>query len=119
MTAYTPSYKVLINSVEVTDVTVANVTITSGRTDIYSQPVAGYCQLQLLNFDNSIYSFTVGTQIIVEVTDSTAAYVPCEILGCPKRVTATNRDKCVLYGNARQRASTRRSAVNVPSACAT
>lgn len=76
MTAYTPSYKVLINSVELTDVTVANVTITSGRTDIYSQPVAGYCQLQLLNFDNSIYDFTVGTQITIEVTDSTAAYVP-------------------------------------------
>ena len=76
MTAYTPIYKVLINSVEVTDVTIANLTITSGRTDIYSQPVAGYCQLQLLNFDNSIYSFTVGTQITVEVTDSTAAYVP-------------------------------------------
>ena len=76
MTAYTPSYKVLINSVELTDVTVANVTITSGRTDIYSQPVAGYCQLQLLNFDNSIYDFTVGTGITIEVTDSTATYVP-------------------------------------------
>ena len=76
MTAFTPSYKVSINSVEVTDITVANLTITSGRTDIYSQPVAGYCQLQLLNFNNSIYDFTVGTQITIEVTDSTAAYVP-------------------------------------------
>jgi len=77
MTAYTPSYKVLINSVELTDVTVANLTITSGRTDIYSQPVAGYCQLQLLNFDNSIYDFTVGTGLTVEVSNSTgSAFVP-------------------------------------------
>jgi len=76
MTAYTPSYKVLINSVELTDVTVANLTITSGRTDIYSQPVAGYCQLQLLNFNNSIYDFTIGTQITIEVTNSTGTYVP-------------------------------------------
>ena len=76
MTAYTPSYKVLINSVEVTDITVANLVITSGRTDIYSQPVAGYCQLQLLNFNNSAYNFNVGTQISIEVTDTSATYVP-------------------------------------------
>jgi len=42
MTAYTPSYKVLINSVEVTDVTIANLVVTSGRTDIKSQPIEGY-----------------------------------------------------------------------------
>jgi len=76
MTAYTPSYKVLINSVEVTDITVANLVITSGRTDIYSQPVAGYCQLQLLDFNNSAYNFNVGTQITIEVTDTSATYVP-------------------------------------------
>lgn len=76
MTVYTPTYKVLIDNVEITDVTVANVTIQSGRTDIYQQPVAGYCQLELLNFNNDIYNFTVGTGITIEVTDSTAAFVP-------------------------------------------
>jgi hypothetical protein len=76
MTAYTPSYKVLINSVEVTDVTIANLTITSGRTDINSQPIAGYCQVQLMNLNNSSYNFTVGTGITVEVTNSSGTYVP-------------------------------------------
>ena len=76
MTAYTPSYKVLINSVEVTDVTIANLVITSGRTDINVQPVAGYCQVQLINFNNSSYNFTVGTGITVEVTNSVGTYVP-------------------------------------------
>ena len=76
MTAWTPTYKVLINSVEVTDVTVANLTITSGRTDINVQPIAGYCQLQLINFNNSSYDFTVGTGITVEVTNSAGTYVP-------------------------------------------
>ena len=76
MTIYTPTYKVLIDSVELTDVTVADLTIQSGRTDIYQQPVAGYCQLQLLNFNNDIYNFTVGTAITIEVTDSMSAYVP-------------------------------------------
>jgi hypothetical protein len=76
MTAWTPTYKVLVNSVEITDVTIANLTITSGRTDIYEQPVAGYCQLQLINFNNSSYNFTVGTSITVEVTNSSGTYVP-------------------------------------------
>jgi len=76
MTAYTPSYKVIIDGDEVTDVTIANVTVTSGRTDINSQPVAGYCQLQLMNLDNSSYNFTVGTGLAVEVTNSVGTYVP-------------------------------------------
>jgi hypothetical protein len=76
MTFYTPSYKVFIGDVELTDVTIADLIITSGRTDIYQQPVAGYCQLQLLNLDNSSYDFTVGSSVTVEVTDSIGAYIP-------------------------------------------
>jgi hypothetical protein len=76
MTAYTPSYKVIVGGDEVTDVTIANLTVTSGRTDINVQPLAGYCQLQLLNLDNSSYNFTVGTGIAVEVTNSSGTYVP-------------------------------------------
>jgi hypothetical protein len=76
MTAYTPLYKVLVNSVELTDVTIANLTITSGRTDINVQPLAGYCQLQLMNLNNSSYDFTVGTGLTVEVTNSVGTYVP-------------------------------------------
>jgi hypothetical protein len=76
MTAYTPSYKVLIDGLELTEVTIADLTVTSGRTDIYQQPVAGYCQLQLLNFNNSSYDFTVGTGLTVEVTNSIGTYIP-------------------------------------------
>ena len=76
MTAYTPIYKVLVNAVELTDVTLANLTITSGRTDINSQPVAGYCQVQLLNVNNTAYDFTVGTSITIEVTNSVGTFVP-------------------------------------------
>lgn len=75
MTAYTPDYKVLIDGVELTNITLADLTITSGRTDIYQQPVAGYCQVQLLNFDNSNYNFTVGTDITIEVTNSVGTYI--------------------------------------------
>lgn len=76
MTAWTPTYKIQVDGYEVTDVTVANLVVTSGRTDINQQPVAGYCQLQLINFDNSSYDFTVGTSLSVQVTDSSDAFVP-------------------------------------------
>jgi hypothetical protein len=76
MTAYTPIYKVLVNAEELTDVTLANLTITSGRTDINSQPIAGYCQVQLLNVNNIAYDFTVGTSITIEVTNSVGTFIP-------------------------------------------
>lgn len=76
MTAWTPTYKIQVDGYEVTDVTVANLTVTSGRTDINQQPVAGYCQLQLLNFDNSSYDFNIGTSLSVQVTDTNDVYVP-------------------------------------------
>jgi len=76
MTAYTPDFKVLIDGEELTNITIANLTVTSGRTDIYQQPVAGYCQLQLLNLNNLSYDFNVGSGLTVEVTDSVGAYIP-------------------------------------------
>jgi hypothetical protein len=76
MTAYTPDYKVIVNGEELSNITIADLTITSGRTDIYQQPVAGYCQLSLLNFNNISYDFNVGSGITVEVTNSVGAYIP-------------------------------------------
>ena len=76
MTQWTPVWKVLVDSVEVTDVTLANLTITSGRTDINLQPVAGYCNVELINLANASYDFTVGTQITIEVQDSTSTFKP-------------------------------------------
>jgi hypothetical protein len=76
MTAFTPEYLVKINGTEVTDVTLANLTITSGRTDINSQPVAGYCQIQLINFNNQSYPFNVGTGLTVEVKNTSGTFIP-------------------------------------------
>jgi len=41
MTAYTPVWKVLIEGVEYQNITLTNLTISSGRTNIYEQAVAG------------------------------------------------------------------------------
>ena len=76
MTAWTPVWRVRANGDTITGVTLANLTITSGRTDINSPTPAGYCSLQLINTDNSVYNFAVNTSILIEVQDSNADYVP-------------------------------------------
>ncbi len=76
MTAWTPVWRVRVNGETVTGVTLANLSITSGRTDINSPTPAGYCSLQLINTDNSVYSFAVNTSILIEVQDSNGDYVP-------------------------------------------
>jgi len=75
MTAWTPVWRVRANGDTVTGVTLANLSITSGRTDINSPTPAGYCSLQLINTNNSVYSFAVNTSILIEVQDSNGDYV--------------------------------------------
>jgi hypothetical protein len=75
MSLWNPEYKILIDGVDYSSSTLANLGITSGRTSIYEQPVAGYCSLELINFDNTDYPFTVGTDILISIKDSTGTYV--------------------------------------------
>ena len=76
MTAWNPIWRVTVDGVTYTNLTLANVTITSGRTDIYSQPVAGYCQLAILNFDQTAIPMQINDGVTLEVKDSTNTYVP-------------------------------------------
>lgn len=76
MTAWTPDWAVSINGAgDVTNVTLANLTITSGRTDIYSQPYAGYCNVELINLDQSPIVIDVNDAVVIKVKDSTGTYV--------------------------------------------
>lgn len=76
MTAWNPVWRVIVDGVTYTNLTLANLTITSGRTDIYSQPVAGYCQLAILNFDQTAIPMEINDGVTVEVKDSTNTFVP-------------------------------------------
>jgi hypothetical protein len=77
MTVWTPEWAVEINGLgDVTNLVLSDLTITSGRTDIYSQPVAGYCRFTLKNLTQSAITFDVNDSIVVKVKDSTATYVP-------------------------------------------
>lgn len=76
MTAWTPDWAVSINGAgDVTNVALANLTITSGRTDIYSQPYAGYCNVELINLDQSPINIDVNDAVVIKVKDTTGAYV--------------------------------------------
>ncbi len=45
-------------------------TITSGRTDIYSQATAGYASFTILNFDDTPVSIDINAQVNIKVKDS-------------------------------------------------
>jgi hypothetical protein len=77
MTLWTPDWAVEINGLgDVTNLVLSDLIITSGRTDIYSQPIAGYCRFTIKNLDQSAIAFDVNDSIVIKVKDSTGTYVP-------------------------------------------
>jgi len=76
VTNWSPEWRVLINSVEYTGVTLSNLSINSGRTDINVQPIAGFCSIDILNTDQSAITVEINDGLTIEVQDSTATYVP-------------------------------------------
>jgi hypothetical protein len=54
----------------------ANLGITSGRTNIYEQAQAGYVNLELINLDQSNIDIEINDAVTIELQDSTATFVP-------------------------------------------
>lgn len=75
MSIWNPTYRVKVNGSTVTSATLSGLTITSGRTDIYSQPIAGYCNLTLIETAEAAVPFEINDAVTIEVQDSTATYV--------------------------------------------
>jgi hypothetical protein len=77
VTAWTPDWAVEVNGLgDVTNLVLSDLVITSGRTDIYSQPVAGYCRFTLKNLTQSAIAFDVNDSIVVKIKDSLGTYIP-------------------------------------------
>jgi hypothetical protein len=76
MTVFNPEWRVTIGSNIYTNVTLSGVTMTSGRTDIYSQPVAGYCSLVIVNLDESQFTFAINDGLTLQLKNSAGTYVP-------------------------------------------
>jgi len=76
MTVFNPVWRVKIQGVAYTTYTLANLTIASGRDNIYQQAQAGYCNLQLINLNQAIVNININDSVSIELQDSTATYVP-------------------------------------------
>jgi hypothetical protein len=76
MTIWTPEWSLTVNgSNDYANLTLADVSITSGRTDIYSQATAGYANFTILNFDDSPVTMNLNDQVTIRVKDSTGTFV--------------------------------------------
>jgi len=76
MTQFSPIWNVELNGVSITDSVLASMSITSGRSNIYEQAVAGYCNLTLLNLNQTSIIATVNDSITVELKNSSGVFVP-------------------------------------------
>lgn len=76
MSQWSPVWKVELDGVEYTNAVLANLTIRSGRTNIYEQPQAGYVNLQLLDVNQVAIPVEINSSIAVFIQDSTNTFVP-------------------------------------------
>jgi len=76
MTQWNPVWKVEIDGVEYTTAVLANLTIRSGRTNIYEQAQAGYVNLQLLDTAQTSIPVAINSTIGVSIKDTSNTFVP-------------------------------------------
>ena len=75
MTVYTPTYRVTIAGVVQTSTTLQDGTITYGRNDFFEATQPSYCNIELLNLDGTSPVVELLDTVLIEVTDSTNAYI--------------------------------------------
>lgn len=76
MTQWSPVWKVLIDGTEYTSAVLANLTIQSGRTNIYEQAQAGYTNIQLIDVNQVSIPVAINSSISIQVKDTTNTFVP-------------------------------------------
>jgi hypothetical protein len=76
MTLFNPIWKVTIGGTEYTAAILSNLTITSGRVNIYEQANAGYINLEIINLDQSNVPIQINDSLTVQLKDSTSTFVP-------------------------------------------
>lgn len=76
MTQWTPEWNLTINGGgNYTNLALSNLTITSGRTDIYQQPRAGYCSVEIINLNQTPIVIDLNDSVSIQVKDSTGTFV--------------------------------------------
>lgn len=75
MTQWNPIWKVEIDGTEYTDAVLANLTIRSGRTNIYEQAQAGYANIQVLDVNQATIPVAINSTISISVKDTSGTFV--------------------------------------------
>jgi len=76
MTQWAPVWLVTIEGVEYTNVVLANLSISSGRTNIYTQAQAGYCTINLINLNLGAITAEINDAVSIQVKDTSGTFVP-------------------------------------------
>jgi hypothetical protein len=76
MTQWNPIWLVEIDGTSYTNAILANLTITSGRRNIYEQANAGYVNLELLDVDQTAIPVNINSTIGVSIRDTAGTFVP-------------------------------------------
>jgi len=76
MSIFNPVWRVTIGGVQYQTSILSNLTITSGRTNIYEQAQAGYINIELINLDQSNVLIEINDALSIELEDSTATFIP-------------------------------------------
>jgi hypothetical protein len=75
MSNWNPVWKVTIDGTDYTDAILSNLTIRTGRTNIYEQAQAGYCNIQLIDLDQSTIPVYINSAISIQVQNTAGTYV--------------------------------------------
>jgi hypothetical protein len=74
MTQWNPIWNVEIDGVAYTNAILSNLTISSGRRNIYEQAQAGYINLQLIDVNQATIPVSINSTIGVQIKDSTGTF---------------------------------------------
>jgi hypothetical protein len=75
MTSWQPVWKVEIDGVAYTTAILANLSIRSGRTNIYEQAQAGYVNIQLLDVSQATIPVAINSTVSVSIKDTSGVFV--------------------------------------------
>lgn len=76
MTQWNPVWRVEIDGVAYTTAVLANLSITSGRTNIYEQAQAGFANIQLIDVSQTAVPVSVNSTLSIEIKDTSGTFVP-------------------------------------------
>jgi hypothetical protein len=76
MTQWNPIWQVQIDGVSYTEAILSNLSIRSGRTNIYEQAQAGYATIQLIDLNQATIPVFVNSSLSIGVEDTSGSYVP-------------------------------------------